>query len=182
MGSRLGRMLFQGKGARRRLTEAKKADAPESCRDGEKPFVTLEAAEDELTKISSWLCHVMESRDAFLFRAEEAERLVRAYQAVFDLVLDPAHGETCVKVKCISRADAEEHAREIEPKIGLPPKTLTAYHCQRCGLQPRGRGRWWHVTNVDPARRGRGKFRNQRSHQLTHSSLREQLAAREKTG
>jgi hypothetical protein len=65
MGRRLGHGPFQGKGARRRLREARRVqaqvraglwpDAPEHCRSRKKPFPTPELAEAELAQTKAVL-------------------------------------------------------------------------------------------------------------------------------
>lgn len=78
MGRRIGNGPFRGKGARRRLKEAKRAaaqvqagqwpDAPDHCRSRKRSFLTPESAETELARIRE------EQEDPFLARPWRLER------------------------------------------------------------------------------------------------------------
>jgi hypothetical protein len=74
---------------------------------------------------------------------------IRALSASLEDLLEPARTPGCVKVQLHTLAEAEEFARRIEKRVGLPPFAITTYKCDTCPRHPVTLGKIFHAKNRD---------------------------------
>jgi hypothetical protein len=90
-------------------------------------------------------------RDAALREARESERMADGCRSILSALIEPGVTEQCTKIRLRDRGEGEAFAARITMETGVE---VEPYKCRRCPRQPVSVEAFWHVTHVDPAKRG----------------------------
>lgn len=133
----------------------------------------VRARDEALAERDQAHAQVAAARVAALLAIVEAVSLVQQAQqhaegcrAVVGMLIEPGQREQCAKVRLRDEEEAWHFAARVQSVTGVE---MDVHKCKFCPRQPVSLQPFWHITHMDPAKRGqRGKADPPQSARLLH--------------